>query len=282
MTLEYEYYGTYDDNAGDKINLESQFRGWLREMELMFDYVKNTKPEILESFLKKVESKYLTELEGRSFELADVGLDRLAKDQTLLGAYSHFKELVLQVIMRYIPFREGYILSEEEEPIRWLDFLCPNYMLLYHRISALVEILGRDSGIDFYKKFVKFWGKELAKKGLGTHTIESVREERVKTWKEGNAMEFAVVDVDQAMFLAKFDKCISYESMKHTEDQELAYYTVCYPAPILLKYAHQNISMRRNQTLFTADFCDELRWDRHVHDEPEQPSLELSRKLVPK
>ena len=95
-------------------------------------------------------------------------------------------------------------------------------------------------------------------------------------------MEFGVVDVYEAAFLAKFDRCVSHESMKHVKDQELAYYAVCYPGPRLLEHAHQDISMRRTQTLFTADFCDELRWDRHVHDEPEQPSLEFSRKIVPK
>jgi hypothetical protein len=282
MKLEYEYYGTYDDNAGDKINLEIHIRSWLREVELLFEYVAKTKPDILETFLMKVESKYLGEIEGRSFELADVGFDRLANDQTLLSAHSNFKDFALRVIMRYIPFREGYILSEDEEYIRWLDFLRPKYLLLYHCLTTLVEILGRDVGIDFYKEFILFWGKELAKKPKRTAKIEDVRKERVKTWKEGNAMEFGVFDVTKSAFLAKFDKCISHESMKHVEDQELAFYTVCYPAPVLLEHAHQNISMRRTQTLFTADFCDELRWDRHAHEKLEQPSLEFSRKLVRK
>ena len=116
----------------------------------------------------------------------------------------------------------------------------------------------------------------------GTHSIEQVRENRVKAWKEGGAMEFGVVDVYEAAFLAKFDRCVSHESMKHVDDQELAYYAVCYPGARLLKYAHENIMMRRTQTLFTADFCDELRWDRHIHDEPEQPSLEFSKRMVRK
>ncbi|MCK5266352.1 MAG: L-2-amino-thiazoline-4-carboxylic acid hydrolase, partial [Candidatus Thorarchaeota archaeon] len=162
------------------------------------------------------------------------------------------------------------------------DYCRAKYTLLYHQITTLVEILGREVGIDSFKDFVQFWGRELAKKGKGSHTIEQVRENRVKAWSEGGAMEFGVVDVYEAAFLAKFDRCVSHESMKHVEDQELAYYAVCYPGPRLLEYAHQDISMRRTQTLFTADFCDEFRWDRHIHDEPEQPSLEFSRRIVPK
>jgi hypothetical protein len=177
--------------------------------------------------------------------LGDVGFDKIANDQTLLGSNPQFKDKGLGIIMKYIPLREGYILGEENETVRWIDYCRAKYTLLYHQITTLVEILGRNPGIDFFKDFVQFW-------------------------------------VYEAAFLAKFDRCVSHESMKHVEDQELAYYAVCYPGPRLLEYAHQNISMRRTQTLFTADFCDELRWDRHVHDEPEQPSLEFSRKLVPK
>jgi hypothetical protein len=282
MDPEYEYYGTYDEDASGEINIEGQIRDFLWTMELMFDYVESNRPEILEEFLETIDGKSVRELEGTSFVLRGVGFDKLADDQTLLSSHPQFKDQSLRIIMKYIPLREGYILSEENERVRWIDYCRAKYTLLYHQITTLVEILGRKPGIDFYKNFVQFWGKELAKKGMGKHTIEQVRENRVKAWSEGGAMEFGVVDVYEAAFLAKFDRCVSHESMKHVEDKELAYYAVCYPGAKLLDYVHQNISMRRTQTLFTADFCDELRWDRHIHDEPEQPSLEFSRKLVPK
>ncbi|MHA2230579.1 MAG: L-2-amino-thiazoline-4-carboxylic acid hydrolase, partial [Candidatus Thorarchaeota archaeon] len=282
MDPDYEYHGKYDEGASGEINLDGQIRDFLWTMELMFDYVERNKPGILEEFMGKVEGKYARELEGTSFVLGDVGFNKIAEDQTLLGSYPQFKDQGLRIIMKYIPLREGYTLNEANEPTRWIDYCRAKYTLLYHKITSLVEILGRKAGIDFYKDFVEFWGSELAKKGKGTHTIEQVRENRVKTWSEGGAMEFGVVDLYEAAFLAKFDRCVSHESMKHVEDPELAYYAVCYPGARLLEYVHQNISMRRTQTLFTADFCDELRWDRHVHDEPEQPSLGFSRKMVPK
>ncbi|MHA1958625.1 MAG: L-2-amino-thiazoline-4-carboxylic acid hydrolase [Candidatus Thorarchaeota archaeon] len=282
MNPEYEYYGKYDEDAAGEINLEGQIRDFLWTMELMFGYIGINRPGILEEFLEQVEGKYAKELEGTSYVLGDVGFDKIADDQTLLGSHPQFKDQGLRIIMKYTPLREGYMLSEENEPTRWIDYCRAKYTLLYHQITSLVEILGREAGIDFFKDFVEFWGKELGKQGKGTHTIEEVRENRVKAWKEGGAMEFGVVDVYEAAFLGKFDRCVSHESMKHVEDQELAYYAVCYPGPRLLEQVHQNISMRRTQTLFTADFCDELRWDRHVHDEPEQPSLDFSRKIVPK
>ncbi|MFX0107843.1 MAG: L-2-amino-thiazoline-4-carboxylic acid hydrolase [Candidatus Hodarchaeota archaeon] len=282
MNQEYEYYGTYDENATGEINLEKQIRDWLWTMELMFEHIERTKPEILETFLKNVEGKYTTELEGTSFVLADSGFDKVANDHTLLGSYPRFKDLSLRIIMKYIPLKEGYILSEEAGPIKYVDYLRAKHMLLYHRITALVETLGREAGIEFFENFVQFWGKEFAKEVENTDTIEFARENYVKFWRESNAFEFGVVDVYEAAFLAKFDRCAWYESMKHIEDQELAYYAVCYPGPRLGSHIHQNISMRRSVTLFTGEFCDELRWDRHVHDEPEQPSHEFSRKLVPK
>ncbi|MFW9919459.1 MAG: L-2-amino-thiazoline-4-carboxylic acid hydrolase [Candidatus Thorarchaeota archaeon] len=283
MTPEYEYYGTYDEDAAKgEIDLNGQIRDWLLTTELMFDFIAKEKPEILDVLLRAVESRYENELERTSFILSDVGFDMIATDQTLLGPYPHIKDLGLRIVLKYIPLRDGYVLSEEKESVRWIDYCRAKYTLLYHQITSLVEVLGREDGIDVFKEFVEFWGEVLSKKPKGTHTIGQVRENRVNAWKQGNAMEFGVLDVNDATFLAKFDRCVSHESMKHVDDQELAYYAVCYPGERLLEYTHENISMRRTQTLFTADFCDELRWDRHIHDEPEQPSLELSRKIVRK
>ncbi|UCE10838.1 MAG: L-2-amino-thiazoline-4-carboxylic acid hydrolase [Candidatus Thorarchaeota archaeon] len=282
MTLEYEYYGKYDEKASGDVNLEGQIRDFLFSMELMFDYVESTKPEIMDAFLEKIERKYRNELENTSFVLENVGFDRIAEDQTLLESYPHFKDLGLRIIMKYIPLRESYVLSEEAERIRWIDYCRAKYRLLYHRITTLVEILGKEPGIEYYKDFVQYWGAELAKKGKSSVKYEDARENYVKAWKEGNAMEFGVVDMYDAAFLAKFDRCVSHESMKDVDDQELAYYAVCYPGPRLGEHIHENVSMRRSVTLFSGDFCDELRWDRHVHDEPDQPSHEFSRRLVPK
>lgn len=248
----------------------------------MFDFIESNKPEILDSILKIVEANYSNELEHTSFVLSKVGLDRIANDQSILDSYSNIKNLSLQLIMKYLPLPEGYSLSEEKESIRYLDYLRAKHMLLFHRITALVEILGRAPGIQFFKDFVQFWGKELAKKQVTSVTLKEGRTSFVRFWKESGGFDFGVTDIDKDMFLTKFDKCVWHESMKHIDDQELAYYTVCYPGPRLGRYTEQHIGTRRSVTLFTGDFCDDLSWDRHVHDEPEQPSHEFSRRIVPK
>ncbi|MHA2423845.1 MAG: L-2-amino-thiazoline-4-carboxylic acid hydrolase [Candidatus Thorarchaeota archaeon] len=281
MSPEYEYYGTYTDSASGDVNLEGQVRDFLWTMELIFDYVKISKSEILDEFLKKIEEKYVQELENMSFVLEDVGFDKIADDQELLGSYPHFKDLGLKIIMKYIPLERGHVLSDEPIKMRWLDYCRAKYTLQYHQIKTLVDILGREDGISAFKEFVDFWGEELAKKGKGSSAIEDVRDNRVKAWASGGAMEFGVVDVGPG-FLAKFDRCVSHESMKHMDDPELSYYVVCYPGARLLDFVHENIRMRRTQTLFTADFCDEYRWDKNVDPDAEQPPLEFSRKMVRK
>ena len=45
-------------------------------------------------------------------------------------------------------------MNEEEEFIKWLGLLRPRYLLRYHQITALVEILGREAGIDFFENRV--------------------------------------------------------------------------------------------------------------------------------
>ncbi len=248
----------------------------------MFEFISINKPVILDAFLENIETKYSDDLENTSFNLSDVGFDKIGNNQSILGSYTHIKDLCLRLIMKYIPLEKGYSLTEERVGIRYHDYLHAKHMLLYYRINALVEILGRESGIQFYKDFVQYWGKELAKKEQTTTKYEELRKSAVKFWKDSNAFEFGVTDIDERAFLAKFDRCVWHESMKDVDDQELAYLTVCYPGPRVGRYTRQNVWLRRSVTLFTGDFCDELRWDRHVHDEPEQPSQDFSRKMIPK
>ncbi|MHA1135852.1 MAG: hypothetical protein ACTSSE_05130 [Candidatus Thorarchaeota archaeon] len=281
MTLDYEYFRPYNPDCGDEINYEGQIRDWLKNMDLMFEFVSTEKPEILDEFLRKIASKYESDLENEPHVLSDVGLDRLLKDESVLGSYENVKDLALQLIMKNIPFREGYILSEEKEPIKWFDYCRAKYMLLYHRIVSLVEILGREKGIKFFQDFVQYLGKELVKKGKISVNLKDARKAWVKGWSKCG-MEFGVVDLDEHMFLCKFDRCVSHESMKHIKDKELAYYSVCYTAPKVQEHTFENVWLRRSITLFSGDFCDELRWDPNVHPDPEQPSHEFSRKIVPK
>lgn len=282
MTDNYEYYKTYDEDAKGEINLKDQICDWLWTMDLMLEFIETTRPEIFQTFLDSIETKYANELTHTSYVLSDVGFDEIADDESIMSSHTDIKNFGLQIIMKYIPLTEGYSLNEEKGSIRYVDYLRAKHVLLYHRITALVEILGRESGIEFYKDFVQFWGKELAKKQSRTVTLKEARLSFVKFWKESGGFDFGVIDIDEDMFLAKFDKCVWHESLKHVDDQEIAYYTVCYPGPRLGRYANQHIWMRRSVTLFTDDFCDELRWDKHVHDSPEQPSHEFSRRIVPK
>ncbi len=281
MNPEYEYYGIYDEDAVTKVNLDQQIRDWLWNTELMLEFISITKPEILDSFIERLHTRYSNEVEDSSFTLSDVGFDVLLDDDSILESFRPIKELGLQVSMKYIPLQKGNRLTDMAE-IRSIDHLRAKHMLFYHRIASLVDLLGRKDGIYFFKEFVEFWGEEIAKKGHWKVALNQARQELVPYWENSKGFEFGVVDLDDEMFLAKFDRCVWYESMKHIEDKELAFYTVCYPGPMIGRHAHEEIIMRRSVTLFTGSFCDELRWNRHVHDEPEQPSLEFSSKIVRK
>ena len=210
MTEDYEYYGTYDPDASGQVTLEDGIRDWLWTAGLMLEYINSEKPDILDTFLEYVERKYFMELKDSTLTLDDVDFERIRNDDSLLGSYPNIKDLCLQIGMKYLSLEKGYHLPEEKEQFRYVDLLRAKHMLLYHRITTLVEILGREDAIQFYQDFVHFWGKELAKKEQTTSTYPEIRESTVKFWKESNAFEFGVVDIDDHQYLAKFDRCVWY------------------------------------------------------------------------
>jgi hypothetical protein len=81
------------------------------------------------------------------------------------------------------------------------------------------------------------------------------------------------------MVLYRFDSCLTHEVLKDLNDPDWAYLSSCYNTD------HPGFNtvaipcLRRTQTLHHADFCDELYWIPDVHTDPEQPTLEFTRKL---
>ncbi|UCH03990.1 MAG: hypothetical protein JSW05_10440 [Candidatus Thorarchaeota archaeon] len=152
-------------------------------------------------------------------------------------------------------------------------------ILFYSMVKVLVDLLGREEGVSLYKDAVDYIADRRARDDPDATKIEQLRQELTSSLPDSGGYAFAVADLDDSMILGKFDKCVVHESLKHVSDPELAYYATCYTNLIIANRRSRNFQIRRTQTLFSGDFCDELYWDPEVYEEPKQPSLTVSRRL---
>lgn len=276
MDLDYEIYKNYDTEARTEIVLPEYLTRKLFRMNTMLEFFDQERQEIVTDFVSKLSQRLAEELKDDMsrdldyFKEAATELRSLTKHGGLFTLSLRFLLNILEIPVE-LPSDgrvEVSLLSTEKA-----DSLIP-----YFCIKILVEMLGREAGIQLYKGYVDYLAEVSPPRKL-----KDFREARV-SWIKGMAdsggFDFAVLDLDENKFLAKFDRCVCHEALKDEDDPELGYLVVCYPGWWVGQQQDWCVRMRRTQTLFSGDFCDELYWNRHIHDEPEQPSLDLSSRLV--
>ncbi|MDF1541051.1 MAG: hypothetical protein P1Q69_19295 [Candidatus Thorarchaeota archaeon] len=274
MTPDYEIYKNYNPNAKREIVVEDYLFGSAQRLEQMLEFLGANKSEFLKTFIQEISKKLSVNAKsmniGQFAELIEKQLQKLP----LLKSHSPLGDLVFPFVLGELNLAE----FTEKATVLHLESEKGENLLLYHALKIMVDLLGREEGIQLYKGFVDYRIKNSPPREVDDFRVARVS--WIKGMADSGGYEFAIYDFDESKFLGRFDKCVVYDSLKDMEDAALGYYVTCYAGSTGCNLSDWCVRMRRTQTLFTADFCDELYWDRHVYNEPEQPSLDFTRKLV--
>jgi len=274
MNPDYEIYKNYDDNAKREIVVEDYLFNAVERLEKMMEFIRESRSEFMELFIQGLSDRLQVSTNQTDITQFSGLINMHMQKLPLLKTYEPLGNLVFPFVLGQL----NLIDANEKVTILFLESEKGENLILYHAIKTMVDVLGKEEGIQLYKDYVEYRIKQSPPR-----EITDFREARV-TWikdmADSGGFDFAIYDCDASKFHGKFDKCVVHESFKDVENPELGYYVTCYTGVTGCNLSDWCVRMRRTQTLFTADFCDELYWDRHVHHEPRQPSLDFSRKLV--
>jgi hypothetical protein len=277
---DYKTFNTYNDNAAIEIDLNSFTRNVLTRLDETLESIKGRRPDLIGEFAKRVIVAW-SESEGDAdIDQSKIGLDDIEQEFPNLIAGVDLFHPALGFILSHLRNQVVKGQTPGKTAVLYIDREKAENILFYYVVKILVDLLGRKEGINAYKDAVDYISDKRAKKDPDTTKIEEFRRKFTSGLAESGGFAFAVMELDESMILGKFDRCVVYDSLKHVSDPELAYYATCYTGMTIGNHRNKNIQMRRTQTLFSGDFCDELYWDPRVHEEPEQPSLEVSRGLI--
>ena len=280
MKQDYRIFNTYNQKAAIEIELHSFTRKILARLDETLESLKGRGPAFLEEFTKNVILAWSENEGAADISQKKIGLDDIEKEFPNLIEEVDLLHPSLKLIHSHLLDQKVNAQTAGKTAVLYIDREKAENILFYNVVKVLVDLLGRKEGISAYKDAVDYIANKRAKEDPDTTEIEEFRKGFTTSLSESGGFAFAVLDLDDSMILGKFDRCVVYDSLKHVSDPELAYYATCYTGMTIGNYRNKNIQMRRTQTLFSGDFCDELYWDPRIHDEPEQPSLEESRELL--
>ncbi|MHA2379998.1 MAG: L-2-amino-thiazoline-4-carboxylic acid hydrolase [Candidatus Thorarchaeota archaeon] len=279
MKLDYEAFDTYNPKAVIEIDLHAFTLKILTRLDETLESIKERRQDILEEFAKRVILAW-SESEGAAdIDYSAISIDEIEQEFPNLTERVDFLHPALRFILSHLRGQEAKAQTHGRTTVLYIDREKAENILFYSVVKTLVDLLGREEGISTYKDAVDYLADRRAKDDPDTTKIEQFRQGLTGSLPDSGGYAFAVADIDDSMILAKFDKCVVHESLRHVSDHELAYYAACYTNMTITNRSNRNVQIRRTQTLFSGDFCDELYWDPEVYEEPEQPSLTVSRNL---
>lgn len=274
MSLEYEIYKDYDAKAKREIDVEDYVSNSISRLEMLLEFLTEYQEDFLDAFIQSmIERLQEDEKTANTFELVAF-IDKQLEKFPLLKSNISLGDKTVRFVLDELNLGE----LSKKATVLLLESEKGENLILYHAIKAMVDHLGREEGIHLYKDFINHRVEHLpAKEQIDFH---EARVSWIKGMADSGGYAFAIYDFDESKFLGRFNKCVVHESLKDMDDSTLGYYVTCYAGLVGCNHSDWCVRMRRTQTLFTADFCDELYWDRHKYDNPEQPSLEFTRQLV--
>jgi hypothetical protein len=274
MNLDYEVYNGYHPDAMTEITVSDFLLNSLVRLEQMLEFLQQSNEKLLEPF-----SIGLTE--SISSQIHEMDIDRFLSEcsvvletHPLWSTKYNLSSLLVRFMLEQLNLSN---IEDGKANVFFLNAEKSENLISYMMISQLVKLAGRDSGIELWKEYVEHRARHAPPREL--NSFKDMRD-GMAHMNESGGFAFTIHDFDENMFVGRFDKCVVYDSLKDQDDHELAYYATCYSGMVIGNRRDWCVRMRRTQTLFSADYCDELYWNREVYDEPEQPSLEFTRRMV--
>ena len=279
MKLEYQVYKSYNPEATIEIDLTAFIIKILNRLGVTLESIFGKNQSIPEEFYKRVISEW-SQNEGMAvIDHSIVDHKKIEKEFPILIEQQDLLNPATRFILSHLKEQETKVETPSKTTVLYIDRERAENILFFEIVKVLVEILGREEGIRVYKKAVDHLADKHAKLEPDSIEMDQFRKNFTGGLSDSGGFSFAIANMDDHMLLGKFDRCVVHESLKDVSDPELGYLVTCYTGMTMGNQRNLNIQMRRTQTLFNGNFCDELYWDPRIHENPEQPSLEVSRNL---
>ena len=279
--MEEKYYKCYNADAILELNPADKIRDAIKRTDDIIKYIVKLRNGIAPDYVEALIKRLLNEVNGYTIDTKSVNLKKVESNL----AHLKFDALLTNLVIRYMAMKLS-IPKDTKIPSKIAEFTTLNRAMAmegmnYYRVKAFEDILGKEEGIKLYTDILKLIVKEMKSKEEINEkdTVKSRGERAINWWCKTGVGDFTFILYDENKIIYRFDRCVTHEALKHHNDPDIAYIASCFIGDIDEWNEGEFIHLRRTQTLHHADFCDELYWDTRVHNNPEQPSLEFTRKI---
>ena len=279
--MEEKYYKCYNADVMLEFNPADRIKDAIKRTDDIIEHIVKLSNGIAPDYVEALIKRLLIEVNNYDVDTRSFSLKSIEKELEHLKHEDLLTNLIIRFMAKNLTIPKDTKIKYKKTEFTNLNRAKAMEGLSYFRVKAFEDILGKEEGIKLYSKILGLIVKEMKKtqKINEKDTVKSRNERAAKRWCEEGVGDFTFILYDENKVIYRFDRCVTHEALKHHNDPDIAYIASCYIGDIEEFNEDEYIYLRRTQTLHHADFCDELYWDTRVHNNPEQPSLEFTRKI---
>ncbi|MHA1992102.1 MAG: L-2-amino-thiazoline-4-carboxylic acid hydrolase [Candidatus Hodarchaeales archaeon] len=276
--MKIESYRTFNPKVMVKVDLLSLMDQSLYELESMLKFVFDNKPDQFKQYLFELKRIFSSYIQDYTIKSSSLNIDNLKEDLSFIFNHSEIISLSLKVICLHLEIPMSFQFDDRMVDVILMKEKSTASIFKYLGIKAMQELLNEDDGLKFYKKYCQIRYQDTGMK-KNPRTAKQAREDQLKEFSDQGLYDWKFAIFDDEKYLLKVNRCFFHEVFKPFNDPKVSYLACCYTGSDAIRRDNQYLRMRRTQTLFDGDFCDEFYWNKKVYDQPEQPNLEFTRKL---
>jgi hypothetical protein len=211
-------------------------------------------------------------------DLADklgIDVDEVIAESTHLQQYSELARNFLNYYLQVLDLPEdGDVWGSVKMTIR--NEILSSHLSFYYALEILIDLLGREEAVKFYKQYITHYLIEMKKGREDTvDNLETLLENRLKADLYPGMMMTVGMMAD-GKYACKIETCLLHDSMEEIEDIELKYLVCCYGDYEMVKFSNQHFILTMEHTIIEGDaYCSRIIHDTRVDWDLRHPPKEF-------
>ena len=286
--MKFEKFGAEKENVTIKTKpMNFADNNIFKHFNNVFDYIKKNKPEILQEYIEKMTKGMQDITKIVFFNEKEESLINLLKKYEYITDYYQLFQTIMNFYLSTLGISKEEFWENKEQSFPDWNFFHSIRNIHLVSIKVMIEILGKEEGIELYKKIGENY---VFKYDLNQQNIykdlDELRYHHTRFITNNTLGRVRLIsDVENGRYIEiclTCDKVRNFDNLSH-EDFKLLDPTGCYIHHALTKLWNENFVLTLDQTLAKGDpYCSYVYHDTRIVDSIEHPPKEFFEDIISK
>ncbi len=272
------------DNLQELQPLEFAKKTVLKRLNYLIGFIKNEKPEILQSFVIKLNNKFVKLLNKSYINEKIIKNTDISKDFIHLKVFPDLLHNSLNYYLQLLDIDTTKNWTEIKFKVTNKNYIQSFLYHRYYNAFILTELIERNLAVQLFKDYINAYVKSLSSERPIYETLEEFREARIPQKGNPPSIGWEIVQgvLENGKFPQRKDTCMWDDAIRELPDVELKYLAACYGDFQSYNNNNDSFILTMEHTIINGDpYCSCVLHDIRINGDLTHPSREFFDNMWP-